>query len=38
MFPRLKDLAAIGPLALEGRRRVVQGVAEDVELGVAPGD
>ena len=38
MLPGLEDLAAIGALALEGGRGVVQGVAEDVEPGFAPGD
>jgi hypothetical protein len=36
--PRLEDMAAIGALALEGGGGIVQRVAEDVELRVAPGD
>jgi hypothetical protein len=38
MLARLEDLAAIGALALEGGGGIVQGVGQDVELGIAPRD
>ncbi len=37
MLGRLEDRAAIGALAFENRAAVMQGVGEDMNLGVAPG-